>query len=132
MEHWTGRTNTIRSTDCSLLYFRRSLFILLQGWNIGQGGPTLLDLQIVANCTLEEASLFFTAIATGYLVSAFVVSVTFDRFDKFLHIIFGNIGVAAVMATIPWSSYYELMLTMHVLKGFTCGFADAGKFCRNL
>ena len=53
-----GWTNTIRSTDCSQLYFRRSLFILLQGWNIGQGGPTLLDLQIVANCTLEEASLF--------------------------------------------------------------------------
>ena len=105
---------------------------MLQGWNIGQGGPTLLDLQIVAYCTLEEASLFFTAIATGYLVSAFVVSVTFDRFDKFLHIIFGNIGVAAVMATIPWSSYYELMFTMHVLKGFTCGFADAGKICRNL
>jgi hypothetical protein len=41
-------------------------------------------------------------------------------------------SVAAVMATIPWSIYYELMLTMHVLKGFTCGFADAGKFCRNL
>ncbi|XP_052094406.1 major facilitator superfamily domain-containing protein 4A-like [Mytilus californianus] len=28
------------------------------------------------------------------------------------------------MAAIPWCKYYELMFTMHVLKGFMCGFSD--------
>ncbi|XP_071152908.1 sodium-dependent glucose transporter 1A-like [Mytilus edulis] len=97
---------------------------LVLGWNLGLGGPTLLDLQIIANCSLEQASLFFTAIASGYMVSSLVIGVTFDRFDKFLHIIFGNVGITIVMAAIPWCKYYELMFTIHVLKGFLCGFSD--------
>ena len=70
--------------------------------------------------------------SAGYLLASFVLPLTFYRFDKFLHIAFGNLGLVFVMSATPWCFYYGIMLTMHLLKGFMCGISELGKSCVSL
>ena len=65
--------------------------------------------------------------SAGYLLASFVLPLTFYRFDKLLHIAFGNMGLVVVMSVTPWCFYYGIMLTMHLLKGFMCGISELGK-----
>ena len=65
--------------------------------------------------------------SAGYLLASFVLPLTFNRFDKFLHIAFGNMGLVVIMAATPWCFYYGIMLTMHLLKGFMFGMSELGK-----
>ncbi|XP_052091038.1 sodium-dependent glucose transporter 1-like isoform X2 [Mytilus californianus] len=95
------------------------------GVNVGQFGPTVLDLKKITSCSLDQASFLFNANTLGYLSSSVIVGLTFERFNKLLQMCFSAALLSVVVAIIPWCSVYEAMVTIHFFKGFFMGIEDA-------
>ena len=91
-----------------------------------QFGPTLLDLQRITGCTLDQAAFFFNAITVGYLVSSLLIGLIFERFNKLLQILLPSLLTAFVAAAIPFCSVYEVMVLLHFLKGVLLGLIGGG------
>lgn len=106
---------------------QQKLNCILQGVNVGQFGPTILDLKNITRCSLGQASFLFNANTLGYLSSSVIVGFTFERFNKLLQMCVAAALLSVVVAVIPWCSVYEVMVTIHFLKGFFMGIEDAGK-----
>ncbi|XP_063424372.1 sodium-dependent glucose transporter 1-like [Mytilus trossulus] len=100
-----------------------NFFVL--GVNVGQFGPTILDLKNITRCSLGQASFLFNANTLGYLSSSVIVGFTFERFNKLLQMCVAAALLSVVVAVIPWCSVYEVMVTIHFLKGFFMGIEDA-------
>ncbi|CAC5395645.1 unnamed protein product [Mytilus coruscus] len=100
-----------------------NFFVL--GVNVGQFGPTVLDLKKITSCSLDQASFLFNANALGYLSSSVIVGFTFERFNKLLQMCFAAALLSVVVVIIPWCSVYEVMVTIHFFKGFFMGIEDA-------
>jgi FHS family Na+ dependent glucose MFS transporter 1 len=99
---------------------------VFQGWALGQMGPSLLDLQIITDTDLKEASALFTSHAVGNMVGAIVTGALYDRYNPNLVLFITILGNAAFTAIIPWCSPYILMIAVHFVAGvFRMGF-DAG------
>ena len=47
----------------------------IQGFAVGQRGPAFLDIQIITQTNVEQASFFFTASSIGYLVGSLIAGV---------------------------------------------------------
>lgn len=97
---------------------------LILGLNVGLFGPTLLDLQIITGCSLEQASFFFNGTTIGYLTASIVVGIIFERLNKLLSMFIPSLLLSGVVLAIPWCSVYEVMVAIHVLKGFFMGLID--------
>lgn len=89
-------------------------------------GPTLLDLKLITNTSLDKVSFLFNAITIGYLPSSLIVGFLFDRYNKLLMIFVSIVCLSMVVAVLPWCSIYELMVAIHVLKGLCMGVTDGG------
>ena len=96
--------------------------------NIAQFGPTLLDLQKITGCSLDQASFFFNGNTIGYLVASMAVGLMFDKFNKLLLMFVPSVALSVIAAIIPFCTVYEVMVVMHVLKGFCMGITDAGNY----
>ena len=96
--------------------------------NIGQFGPTLLDLQKITGCSLAQASFFFNGNTVGYMVASMTVGLIFDKFNKLLQMFVPSVALSVIVAIIPFCTDYESMVVIHFLKGFCMGITDAGNY----
>jgi len=69
-----------------------------------------------------------TGHSVGYLVGSLITGIIFDRCNQILLVFLTVFLNAFVAAVIPWSSIYELMISMQFLRGFFGGGLDVGKY----
>lgn len=137
------KTKTPEEESSSFRKFRRRLYddsafrkkfiiflclcynFLILGVNVGILGPTLLDLKLITNCTLDQVSFLFNAGTIGYLLSSVVVGILFDRYNKLMLMFVPCLCLSVVVAVLPWCYIYEVMVAVHVVKGFCMGMVDA-------
>jgi FHS family Na+ dependent glucose MFS transporter 1 len=85
---------------------------------ISQGGPTVLDLQIITGVDDETGSFFFTSISGGYLVGSFVAGGVHGKVSNNLVMtVVTLLGGAATIAT-PYCSAFALMICVRAIAGF--------------
>ncbi|XP_062604016.1 sodium-dependent glucose transporter 1A-like [Saccostrea cucullata] len=100
-----------------------SFFVL--GWAYGQFGPSILDLRIITHTSLQEASGFMTSHSVGYLVGSIISGIIFDKMkEKTYCVSSSTLALAIIVVLIPWCSFYELMIGIHVFKGMAGGGLD--------
>ncbi|XP_060062915.1 sodium-dependent glucose transporter 1-like [Ylistrum balloti] len=99
-----------------------SFFIL--GWMLGQVGPSLLDLQLITNVTLETAAFYVTSLCAGYMAGSFLGGILYDRFNKFLQAWLFLIGLAGTVSLVPWCTHYVVMFAVQFLVGIFQGCID--------
>ncbi|KAK6165701.1 hypothetical protein SNE40_022579 [Patella caerulea] len=96
------------------------------GFIVGQRGPSFLDLQLITNTDVEEASLFFTSAAVGGLLGALVIGASYDRFNKPRLIFLANIGMGVCVGVVPQCRQYPLMIFIWFITGFCMRGLEAG------
>ncbi|XP_071084418.1 sodium-dependent glucose transporter 1A-like [Haliotis cracherodii] len=86
-------------------------------------GPALLDLAQITHTNVEQASVFFTAMAAGGLLGTMCLSWLFDRFPRHQCLLLGvsSFGVGITMAAIPWSLQYILTIALCFINQFLSG-----------
>ncbi|XP_076461019.1 sodium-dependent glucose transporter 1A-like [Babylonia areolata] len=94
------------------------------GFAVGQRGPAFLDIQIITQTDVEQASFFYTASSVGYLVGSLVAGVIYDKLNKSLLLLLSVVGLAVSTAILPWCSLYSLMITIHVVSALFAGALD--------
>ncbi|XP_055957816.1 sodium-dependent glucose transporter 1A isoform X2 [Patella vulgata] len=94
------------------------------GFQIGQRGPSFLDIQLITNTNVEKASTFFTAGSVGYLCGSFISGVLYDRFNKTLLMGLLLVFLAATAAVLPLCSPYGLMLVIFWANSCVMGGMD--------
>ncbi|CAC5397243.1 NAGLT1 [Mytilus coruscus] len=96
------------------------------GWNAGQLGPVLPDLQVIINTTLDEASYYLTALSLGFLLGALVAGLIFRKGHQMITMSTLTAIFAILTAVIPLCKYYVLMIILFLIRGSTRGVIDAG------
>ncbi|CAC5397265.1 NAGLT1 [Mytilus coruscus] len=97
------------------------------GWNAGQLGPVLPDLQVITNITLDEASYYLTALSLGFLLGALIVGWIFRKGHQTITMSTLTALFAILTAVIPWCKYYVLMMILFLIRGSARGVIDADK-----
>ncbi|KAK6192282.1 hypothetical protein SNE40_003778 [Patella caerulea] len=96
--------------------FIQSLALCFAFWclgiQIGQRGPSFLDVQLITNTNVEKASTFFTAGSVGYLCGSLISGVLYDRLNKRLLLGLILVFMAVTVAVLPLCSPYGLMLVI--------------------
>ena len=104
------------------------IIIKLQGWLVGQTGPSFLDLQIITDVNLDKGSAFLTSAAIGYLLGSLVTGYLYDKMeDKVLLVFISTFGIGVATVFIPWASVFELMVFIMSVRGFLGGGLDTSK-----
>ncbi|CAG5134955.1 unnamed protein product [Candidula unifasciata] len=98
-------------------------FIAL-GMVVGQNGPTFLDLQIITNTDLEQASAFFTGASIGYLTGSITAGTIYSRLNKNGLMFSGTLGMGIVAILTAYCKPYGLMIFIKFAGGVTAGFVD--------
>ncbi|KAJ8307000.1 hypothetical protein KUTeg_015084 [Tegillarca granosa] len=89
----------------------------------------MLDLQIIANTTLDKISGIYTSDAIGFLGGTFLSGFLFRRFNSAILLFTSTVGSALMIATIPWCSVFEAMVAVFAIKGiYTCHMANTELF----
>ncbi|KAK6192310.1 hypothetical protein SNE40_003799 [Patella caerulea] len=96
------------------------------GFQVGQRGPSFLDIQLITNTNVEKASTFFTAGSVGYLSGSFISGILYDRFNKTLLLGLYVILMAVTVGVLPLCSPYGLMLFISWANAFFMGGMDTG------
>ncbi|CAG2192941.1 NAGLT1 [Mytilus edulis] len=96
------------------------------GWNAGQLGPVLPDLQVLTSTTLDEASYYLTALSLGYLLGALFAGWIFRKRHQMITMSTLTAVFATLTAVIPWCKNYVLMITVFLIRGSARGVIDAG------
>ncbi|VDI68827.1 MFS transporter, FHS family, Na+ dependent glucose transporter 1, partial [Mytilus galloprovincialis] len=96
------------------------------GWNAGQLGPALPDLQVITNTTLDEASYYLTALSLGFLIGALVAGWIFRKGHQMITMSTLTALFAILTAVIPWCKYYVLMIILFLIRGSARGVIDTG------
>ncbi|KAK7008860.1 sodium-dependent glucose transporter 1A-like isoform X1 [Biomphalaria glabrata] len=99
-----------------------SLFSL--GLCIGQMGPSFLDLQIVTNTDVEEASAFFTGSSIGYLTGSILSGALYTRVNRPLSQCSTLVILSITTILTPFCSVYPLMIFIRWIVGTCAGFID--------
>ncbi|KAH9499283.1 hypothetical protein Btru_003606 [Bulinus truncatus] len=101
-----------------------SLSSFTLGIVMGQQGPTFLDLQIITNTNIEEASAFFTSSSFGYMVGSFISGIVHGKVNNnlLMGIVCAGSGLAAI--TTPHCSPYYLMVAIRFTTNMFCGGID--------
>ncbi len=90
-------------------------------------GPTLLDLQIVTDSTIEDVTFTLIGRTVGMLIGPFLFAATDLKINIWLAFIICWIIQVITNATLPWSSYLPLMGVNFFFQGFAFTFYDTGK-----
>ncbi|KAJ8307001.1 hypothetical protein KUTeg_015085 [Tegillarca granosa] len=85
---------------------------LTRGWKVAQIGPSLLDLQIIANTTLDKISGIYTSDAIGYLGGTILGGFLFSKFNSAILLFTSAVCSAFTIAIIPWCSVFEAMVAI--------------------
>ncbi|KAH9489171.1 hypothetical protein Btru_057757 [Bulinus truncatus] len=104
------------------IWLALSLFSL--GITVGQIGPSFLDLQIITNTNLEQASAFFTGSSIGYLTGSVISGAVYTKVNKPLLQFFALIILGISSTVTPYCSEYPLMIFIRTLVGICCGCID--------
>ncbi|KAK6192412.1 hypothetical protein SNE40_003881 [Patella caerulea] len=96
------------------------------GFQVGQRGPSFLDIQLITNTNVEKASTFFTAGSVGYLCGSLISGVLYDRFNKTLLLALCVILMAVTVGVLPLCSPYGLMLFISWANAICMGGMDTG------
>ncbi|XP_076113650.1 sodium-dependent glucose transporter 1B-like [Mytilus galloprovincialis] len=96
------------------------------GWNAGQLGPALPDLQVITNTTLDEASYYLTALSLGFLIGALAAGWIFRKGHQMITMSTLTGVFAILTAVIPWCKYYVLMIILFLIRGGARGVIDTG------
>ncbi|XP_071086107.1 sodium-dependent glucose transporter 1A-like [Haliotis cracherodii] len=100
-------------------------FIVL-GFSAGQGGPSFLDLMLITNTKVEQASALFTSGAVGYMIGAFVSGFLYDKCNKLLLLAACLVGSSIFSAVIPLCTPLPAMIAMYFLRSFVAAGVDTG------
>ncbi|XP_050419475.2 sodium-dependent glucose transporter 1-like [Patella vulgata] len=96
----------------------------MMGFNVGQRGPSFLDLQLITNTDIEKASTYFTAGSVGYLFGSSICGLLYDKFNNNLLLFLSTFGLAVSVSVLPLCSPYVLMLVMSWANSFFMGWYD--------
>ncbi|KAL8622352.1 hypothetical protein ACOMHN_041680 [Nucella lapillus] len=94
------------------------------GYSCGQKGPAFLDIQIITQTDVEQASFFFTSGSVGYLVGSLVAGIVYDLLNKSLLFLLCVVGLGLSVISVPWCSVYGLMLAIQFLVSVFGGAID--------
>ncbi|XP_046573162.1 sodium-dependent glucose transporter 1A-like [Haliotis rubra] len=91
-------------------------------------GPAFLDLAQITGSNVEEASVFYTALAVGGLVGSVFMGVLLDKFSKHRHALVAILSLlmAASVSVIPWSQNYILTICLFGVNGILTAAFDTG------
>ena len=98
-----------------------------QGWIYAQVGPTLPDLQLLLDISLQSASWLFTSFSFGYMIGCLVYGLLDGKANMTFLLALCQFGAAVFTAAVPWCPNFWSMLLMRVLMGICCGGLDSGK-----
>ncbi|KAH9489172.1 hypothetical protein Btru_057758 [Bulinus truncatus] len=98
-----------------------ALALFSVGITVGQIGPSFLDLQIITNTNLEQASAFFTGISLGYLTGSVISGAVYSKVNKPLLQFFALIILGISSTVTPYCTEYPLMIFIRTLAGICCG-----------
>ncbi|KAK6192309.1 hypothetical protein SNE40_003798 [Patella caerulea] len=117
LRHPAYRSKFIQSLSVSFAFW-------CLGFQIGQRGPSFLDIQLITDTNVEKASTFFTAGSVGYLSGSFISGVLYDRFNKTLLMGLLLVFLAATASVLPLCSPYGLMLVIFWANSCVMGGMD--------
>nr|KAG5706155.1 hypothetical protein BaRGS_025777 [Batillaria attramentaria] len=107
---------------------RKTLWLCISYVAIGviaaQRGPAFLDLQLITNTNVQQASAFFTAGSVGWVVGSLSGGLVYDLLSKSLLLILGVAGMAVTTVATPFCTMYALMVAVSFLGAITGGMVD--------
>ncbi|XP_071085892.1 sodium-dependent glucose transporter 1A-like [Haliotis cracherodii] len=108
---------------CTLFLFWA---FLVMGFAAGQSGPSFLDLMLITNTKVEQASALFTSGAVGFTVGAFVSGFLYDKCNKLLLMAACLVGSSIFSAVIPLCTPLPAMIAMYFLRSFVSAGVETG------
>ncbi|XP_005095586.1 sodium-dependent glucose transporter 1-like [Aplysia californica] len=107
----------------------RSLWIAGALYVIGvlesQAGPTFLDLQIITDSDVKQASAFFTSHSCGYMTGAALSGLLGEKVNKTLVLFLTLLGAGVSSILTPYCNLYSLMIVVKVIGGVFVGLLDS-------
>ncbi|GFS23940.1 sodium-dependent glucose transporter 1 [Elysia marginata] len=105
-----------------------ALALFALGVTESQGGPTFLDLQIITDTDVGQASAFFTSHSCGYLLGSLISGYISERkvnasFTLLLSLLAMGVGVIAM----PYCAIFGTMVAIRGLTGVFGGFIDTSE-----
>ncbi|RWS26537.1 sodium-dependent glucose transporter 1-like protein [Leptotrombidium deliense] len=94
-----------------------SLMYLVIGLSMAIPGPTLLDLQIAVNCSLEQISYLLPSRACGYVIGSFAGGFIPKNTDKQPFIVICITAVAILLGLLPWNTNLWVLIANGALIG---------------
>ncbi|XP_033762958.1 sodium-dependent glucose transporter 1A-like [Pecten maximus] len=98
-----------------------SLAFMMLGWTLGQMGPAFPDLLDITRTDLEKGSTYLTSYSTGRLVGSVLGGLLYSKINTYLLFVASLVINGTAVATIPWCSTYELMMSVHAIQGISGG-----------
>ncbi|KAK7099332.1 hypothetical protein V1264_003483 [Littorina saxatilis] len=94
----------------------RSLWICLccacKGLTAAMIGPAFLDLQLITNTNVQQASALFTAFSAGNMAGSLLVGLLYGLFNPSLLMIGGMLMMAVTSAVTPFCSLFAFMVVV--------------------
>lgn len=97
---------------------------LALGISNAQRGPAILDLQIITNTDIQQASAFFTAGSAGFVTGALLLGLVYDLLSKSLSLILGLVGMAVLTGATPFCRQFGGMVAAIVISSIFEGGVD--------
>uniref|UniRef100_A0A2C9LKI7 Major facilitator superfamily (MFS) profile domain-containing protein n=1 Tax=Biomphalaria glabrata TaxID=6526 RepID=A0A2C9LKI7_BIOGL len=91
---------------------------------LGQQGPSFLDLQIITNTDVVQASAFFTSASFGYMVGSFISGFVHGKVNNNINMAVVCAGAGLGAITTPHCSSYYLMIAIRFTTNMFCGGID--------
>ncbi|XP_052065905.1 uncharacterized protein LOC127705616 [Mytilus californianus] len=128
--------------EIRLIESRIEDYVHIKGWNAGQLGPVLPDLQVITNTTLDEASYYLTSLSLGFLLGALVAGwifrkghqmITMSTLTAVFAILTATDRVLATYISVLTLSSFGLMITTLYQKDIGVWiFVPMSGFCQSI
>ncbi|KAL4227343.1 hypothetical protein ACF0H5_012787 [Mactra antiquata] len=92
----------------------------------GQMGPTLPDLRLISNSSLEQATWLFTGFSIGYLIGCFTSGIIGKRISEEGIIFLSTFTCSFSVVVLPWIPSLIGMVIIRVIIGMCIGGQDTG------
>ncbi|XP_035826610.1 sodium-dependent glucose transporter 1-like [Aplysia californica] len=92
---------------------------------VSQAGPTFLDLQIITDTDVKQASAFFTSHSCGFMTGAVLSGFIGKKVSKTFVLFLSLLGAGVIAIVTPYCNLYSLMIAVKVLGGVFIGLLGA-------